>query len=265
MARYVLDTNNKWLLAFSDRTIKIMSPDMEVNCHNPPSTQEQWKEVARVGSNNLCNHRELHVWGVVFSGQKLEDLSVDIINEQVLVNRDGYMCMYFNVGAPNMYLNHAGHTSLMRRHNDLFNWAKYGVNVPVPLETMWDRFQLGTGKMMVNIRTAREMLLQLPHRMAEKDKEIERLKRELEQEKKRNEEEQRKKDEMIKKLKMELEKRNVELQEAENGHDEEDAKLIADLKAKLAADAQELKRLRQELAARDRRIQSLRAALQAFL
>ncbi|CAN0915238.1 hypothetical protein LINGRAHAP2_LOCUS29010 [Linum grandiflorum] len=264
MARYVLDTNNKWLVAVSDRTFKVMSPGVDLNTHNPPTTVEQWKEVARVGSNAASNHRELEVWGVVFSGKKLEDLSAEIINHQLFVNREGFMCMYFNVGAPNMYLNHNGQKSLVRRLNDLFDWSKYGVNVPLPLETVWDRFQLNNGKLMVDNKAAGEKQKENQKQLEEKEKENEKLKQELEAEKKKSEEEQKKKDEEIEKQKKELEQKNKELEDAKKANEEKD-KEIGDLKAKQAADAEELKKLRQDLADRDKRIDSLKAALRAFL
>ncbi|CAN1123524.1 hypothetical protein LINPERPRIM_LOCUS3300 [Linum perenne] len=181
MSHIVLDTNNRWIIAVADRTFRVLDATREVNTHNPPNGLEQWKEVARVGSNAASNHRELEVWGVVFSGKKLEELSTEIINHQVFVNREGFMLMYFNVGAPNMYLNHNGHKSLIRRHNDLFDWSKYGVNVPLPLETVWDRFQLNTGKLMVDNKAAGEKqknkeLEQIKKDNENKDKEIDELK-----------------------------------------------------------------------------------------
>ncbi|CAN1123516.1 hypothetical protein LINPERPRIM_LOCUS3298 [Linum perenne] len=209
--RIVLDTNNRWIIAVSDRTFRVLDATREVNTHSPPIGLEQWKEVARVGSNAASNHRELEVWGVVFSGKKLEELSTEIINHQVFVNREGFMLMYFNVGAPNMYLNSNGHKSLIRRHNDLFDWSKYGVNVPLPLGTVWDRFQLNTGKLMVDNKAAGEK------------------KKELEEEKKKNEQMQKEKDDQIEKLK------------------------------------KELKKLREDLAAKDKQIANLKNALQALL
>ncbi|CAN1123521.1 hypothetical protein LINPERPRIM_LOCUS3298 [Linum perenne] len=170
--RIVLDTNNRWIIAVSDRTFRVLDATREVNTHSPPIGLEQWKEVARVGSNAASNHRELEVWGVVFSGKKLEELSTEIINHQVFVNREGFMLMYFNVGAPNMYLNSNGHKSLIRRHNDLFDWSKYGVNVPLPLGTVWDRFQLNTGKLMEKNKE----LEQIKKDNENKDKEIDELK-----------------------------------------------------------------------------------------
>ncbi|CAN1123520.1 hypothetical protein LINPERPRIM_LOCUS3298 [Linum perenne] len=189
--RIVLDTNNRWIIAVSDRTFRVLDATREVNTHSPPIGLEQWKEVARVGSNAASNHRELEVWGVVFSGKKLEELSTEIINHQVFVNREGFMLMYFNVGAPNMYLNSNGHKSLIRRHNDLFDWSKYGVNVPLPLGTVWDRFQLNTGKLMVDNKAAGEKEKENQKKLEEKEKENEKLKKDLEDEKKKNEQKQK--------------------------------------------------------------------------
>ncbi|CAN1123515.1 Microtubule-associated protein 1A [Linum perenne] len=267
--RIVLDTNNRWIIAVSDRTFRVLDATREVNTHSPPIGLEQWKEVARVGSNAASNHRELEVWGVVFSGKKLEELSTEIINHQVFVNREGFMLMYFNVGAPNMYLNSNGHKSLIRRHNDLFDWSKYGVNVPLPLGTVWDRFQLNTGKLMVDNKAA-----------GEKEK-----KKELEEEKKKNEQMQKEKDDQIEKLKKELkekddqiekqkkeleeknkelEEKNKELEQIKKDNENKD-KEIDELKAKQADDAEELKKLREDLAAKDKQIANLKNALQALL
>ncbi|CAN1123512.1 hypothetical protein LINPERPRIM_LOCUS3297 [Linum perenne] len=253
-SRIVLDTNNRWIIAVSDRTFKVLDATREVNTHNPPNSLDQWKEVARVGSNLASNHRELEVWGVVFSGKKLEELSTEIINHQVFVNREGFMLMYFN----------NGHKSLVRRHNDLFDWSKYGVNVPLPLGTVWDRFQLNTGKLMVDNKAAGEKEKENQKKLEEKEKENEKLKKDLEDEKKKNEQQQKEKDDQIEKQKKELEEKNKELEQAKKDNEEKD-KEIGELKAKQAADAEELKKLREDLAAKDKQIANLKNALQAFL
>ncbi|CAN1123518.1 Microtubule-associated protein 1A [Linum perenne] len=272
--RIVLDTNNRWIIAVSDRTFRVLDATREVNTHSPPIGLEQWKEVARVGSNAASNHRELEVWGVVFSGKKLEELSTEIINHQVFVNREGFMLMYFNVGAPNMYLNSNGHKSLIRRHNDLFDWSKYGVNVPLPLGTVWDRFQLNTGKLMVDNKAAGEKEKENQKKLEEKEKENEKLKKdlkELEEEKKKNEQQQKEKDDQIEKQKKELEEKNKELEEKNKEleqikkDNENKDKEIDELKAKQADDAEELKKLREDLAAKDKQIANLKNALQALL
>ncbi|CAN0919562.1 hypothetical protein LINGRAHAP2_LOCUS31532 [Linum grandiflorum] len=169
-SRYVLNSNNLWLIAVSDRTIYVTDPGLDLNTHNLPRTIEQWRQVARVGSNSASTHRELEVFGVVFSGKNLEQLATDIINHQLFVNREGFMVMYFN----------QGHNSLVRRLNDLFDWSKYGVNVPTPLETVWDRFQLNTGKLMVDNKSAvGKKVEELSKLMQEKEKEIADLKYKL--------------------------------------------------------------------------------------
>ncbi|CAN1151459.1 hypothetical protein LINPERPRIM_LOCUS28396 [Linum perenne] len=213
-SRIVLDSNKLWLFPWSDGTMSVRDPGSELNTHDIPRNLYDWPHVGRVGTNSASTHRELEVFGVVFSGKRLEELVKEMINHQVLVNREGFMVMYFNIGAKNMYIAR-DNSSLVRRLNDLFDWSKYGVNVPTPVGTVWDRFQLNTGKLMVDNKGAGEKEKENQKKLEEKEKEIE----------KENE----------------------------------------DLKAKQAADAEELKKLREDVAAKDKQIANLKNALQAFL
>ncbi|CAN0877129.1 hypothetical protein LINGRAHAP2_LOCUS11705 [Linum grandiflorum] len=169
-SRIVLDSNKLWLFPWSDGTMTVRDPGSELNTHDVPRNLYDWPHIGRVGTSVDSTHRELEVFGVVFSGKRLEDLVKEMINHQVLVNREGFMVMYFNIGAGNIYIAR-DHSSLIRRLNDLFDWSKYGVNVPTPVVTVWDRFQLNTGKLMVDNKGASEN-----QKLEEQQKENEKLK-----------------------------------------------------------------------------------------
>ncbi|CAN0917790.1 hypothetical protein LINGRAHAP2_LOCUS30514 [Linum grandiflorum] len=262
-SRFVLNTNNLWLIAVADRTIAVTDPGGDLNTHNLPSTIKQWHEVARVGSNSTSTHRELEVFGKVFSGRSLEQLSTEIINHQLFVNREGFMVMYFN----------QGHKSLLRRLNDLFDWSKYGVNVPIPVETMWDRFYLNTGKLMVDNKSDGNKLEELSKLLEEKEKENLKLKEQLD-----GQDEQRislaellkDKDGLIQRQNKDLEERDKELSVIKKAvHDKEEE--IAELKSKLAAsnstggNSDELEKLRNDVAAKDRQINALKVSMKALI
>ncbi|CAN0877127.1 hypothetical protein LINGRAHAP2_LOCUS11703 [Linum grandiflorum] len=258
-SRIVLDSNKLWLFPWSDGTMSVRDPGNELNTHDIPRNLYDWPHVGRVGTNAASTHRELEVFGVVFSGKKLQDLVKEMINHQVLVNREGFMVMYFNIGAGNMYIAR-DNSSLVRRLNDLFDWSKYGVNVPTPVETVWDRFQLNTGKLMVDNKGA----LASQKKLEEQQKENEKLKQELEEAKRKSEEEKKAQDEQIEKQRKELEEKEKELAKAKKANEAKD-KENAELKAKQAADAEEIKKLKEDVAAKDKQIAALRNALQAFL
>ncbi|CAN1151460.1 hypothetical protein LINPERPRIM_LOCUS28396 [Linum perenne] len=262
-SRIVLDSNKLWLFPWSDGTMSVRDPGSELNTHDIPRNLYDWPHVGRVGTNSASTHRELEVFGVVFSGKRLEELVKEMINHQVLVNREGFMVMYFNIGAKNMYIAR-DNSSLVRRLNDLFDWSKYGVNVPTPVGTVWDRFQLNTGKLMVDNKGAGEKEKENQKKLEEKEKEIEKLREELEEEKKKNAEQQKAKDEEIEKQRKQMEEKDKEIAELKKDNEAKD-KENEDLKAKQAADAEELKKLREDVAAKDKQIANLKNALQAFL
>ncbi|CAI0560033.1 unnamed protein product [Linum tenue] len=147
MSRFVLDSNNLWLLALSDRTMRVnngpYSPDL--NTQDLSGYVGDWKQVARIGSNQHCTHRELEVFGVALSGQKLVELCLNTFNHQITINREGFMVRWLNPGGGRRVPNAV---SLYRRLNDIFDWSRYGVQVPIPVETEWDQFELATGKLI---------------------------------------------------------------------------------------------------------------------
>ncbi|CAI0466387.1 unnamed protein product [Linum tenue] len=189
MSRLVLNSNNLFLLPVSDRTIRVLDPEWELNTQTITNDMVNWKQAGRVGNNSASTHRELQVFGTVIGGSKLEELSTELINLQAVTNREGYTVMYFNVGAGDMYLREG--RSQVRRLNDLFDWSKYGVNVPTPVETVWDRFQQVTnGKLMVDNKGAAQKQKELEEkekeserrddRLAARDKQVASLKKALE-------------------------------------------------------------------------------------
>ncbi|CAN1256582.1 Cortactin-binding protein 2 [Linum perenne] len=154
-----------------------MDPGRDINIHNISNNIVQWRQLARVGSSSGSTHSELEVFGVVISGTNLLTLSKEMMNHQILVNRQGFMIMYFNVGAPHMYLFRdfrKPSVSLIRRLNDLFDWSKYGVQVHTPVDMAWDRFQLNTGRLMVGSKESEKQSM-----LEEKDGENKRLKEQL--------------------------------------------------------------------------------------
>ncbi|CAL1376796.1 unnamed protein product [Linum trigynum] len=165
--RIVLNSNNLYLLPRSDKTVGVVDPGRDLNTHNVPRNMDQWRQLGLVGNNARSTHRELEIFGVVISGKKLEDLSTDLINHQCVTNREGFMIMYFNVGADNMYL--INQSSVIRRLNDLFDWSKYGVLVPATIQTVWDRFQLDTARAMVDSRAVGEKVGELRKLVEEKE------------------------------------------------------------------------------------------------
>ncbi|CAI0430177.1 unnamed protein product [Linum tenue] len=183
MSRLVLNSNNLFLLPVSDRTIRVLDPEWELNTQTITNDMVNWKHAGRVGNNSASTHRELQVFGTVIGGSKLEELSTELINLQAVTNREGCTVMYFNVGAGDMYLREG--RSQVRRLNDLFDWSKYGVNVPAPVETVWDRFQqVASGKLMVDNKGAAQKQKELEEKeeeservRAEQDKQIDELKK----------------------------------------------------------------------------------------
>ncbi|CAI0560031.1 unnamed protein product [Linum tenue] len=124
MSRFVLDSNNLWLLALSDRTMRVnngpYSPDL--NTQDLSGYVGDWKQVARIGSNQHCTHRELEVFGVaLISGQKLEELCLNTYNHQLTINREGFMVQWLNPGGGRRVPNAR---SLYRRLNDVFDWSR---------------------------------------------------------------------------------------------------------------------------------------------
>ncbi|CAI0560032.1 unnamed protein product [Linum tenue] len=119
------------------------SPDL--NTQDLSGYVGDWKQVARIGSNQHCTHRELEVFGVALSGQKLVELCLNTFNHQITINREGFMVRWLNPGGGRRVPNAV---SLYRRLNDIFDWSRYGVQVPIPVETEWDQFELATGKLI---------------------------------------------------------------------------------------------------------------------
>ncbi|CAI0559931.1 unnamed protein product [Linum tenue] len=154
------------------------SPDL--NTHDVPRNPSDWKQAARLGSNKHCTHRELEVLGVAFTYRKVEDLRSGIAWQ--LVNREGFMVVWRNPGGWSTNLRP---NSVLRRLNDLYQWSKHGIQVTIPVETAWDRFELTTGKLMVGAGSgsssaqAKKELEEKENQrfQAEKDKEIEELKK----------------------------------------------------------------------------------------
>ncbi|CAN1256579.1 hypothetical protein LINPERPRIM_LOCUS9371 [Linum perenne] len=164
-----------------------MDPGRDINIHNISNNIVQWRQLARVGSSSGSTHSELEVFGVVISGTNLLTLSKEMMNHQILVNRQGFMIMYFNVGAPHMKPS----VSLIRRLNDLFDWSKYGVQVHTPVDMAWDRFQLNTGRLMVGSKEKakkQDREEELKEQLKEKDNQIQEQKMELAEVKKQCEE-----------------------------------------------------------------------------
>ncbi|CAI0560035.1 unnamed protein product [Linum tenue] len=262
-----MESNNLWLMAITDGTIRVMegaySPDL--NTHNVPRNPSDWKQAARVGSNKYCTHRELEVFGVAFTGRKVEELRSGIVGQR-MVNREGFMVGWRNPGGGSTYLRP---NSVLLRLNDLYQWSKHGVQVTIPVETAWDRFELTTGKLMVGAAGAgsaqakkelEEKEKENQRLQAEKDKEIEELKKQA----KEKEDEQlaaKKEIEELKKQAKEKEKENEELKK--QAKEKEDEQLA------LKKENEELKKQAQEkddqLAAKDKQIANLRNALSAFV
>ncbi|CAI0559929.1 unnamed protein product [Linum tenue] len=174
MSRFVMDSNNLWLISITDGTIRVMegaySPDL--NTHDVPRNPSDWKQAARIGSNAYCSHRELEVLGVVFTGGKVEELRSGISGRQMMVNREGFMVTWLNPGGGSIYLRP---NSVLRRLNDLYEWSKHGVQVAVPVETAWDRFELTTGKLMVGAAgtgSAQKEIEELKKQAQEKDDQL---------------------------------------------------------------------------------------------
>ncbi|CAL1412364.1 unnamed protein product [Linum trigynum] len=151
MSRFVLDSNNLWLVGNSDGTIAILDGSDVVD-HNPKDVTgdvSQWQQMAQIGTNSASTHQELEVFGVVFSGQKLEELRKNTYDDQVTVTKEGFMIQCAR------WLNPSGgdkgpkEGNPYRRLNNLFDWSKHGVEVAIPIATEWDWYQLGTRELMV--------------------------------------------------------------------------------------------------------------------
>ncbi|CAI0420371.1 unnamed protein product [Linum tenue] len=269
--RIVLNSNNLYLLPWSDKTVGVVDPGRDLNTHNVPRNMDQWRQLGLVGNNARSTHRELEIFGVVISGKKLEDLSTDLINHQCVANREGFMIMYFNIGAGNMYLKNQ--SSVIRRLNDVFDWSKYGVTVPIPVATVWDRFEVNTGKLIVDSNGAGKKVEELSKLIEEKERENQKLKEDREKEDGESislAELLKEKDELIQQQNKDLEERDNELDAVKNVVKQKE-KEISDLKSNGGggggggSSAAELQKLKDELAAKDRQISALKAAMKALV
>ncbi|CAL1411550.1 unnamed protein product [Linum trigynum] len=185
MSRFVLDSNNLWLVGNSDGTISVLDgPDVaDVNPKDVTGDVSQWQQTARIGTNTASTHQELEVFGVVFSGQKLEELRKNTYDDQVTVTREGFMIQWLNPSGGDKGPKEG---NPYRRLNDLFDWSKHGVEVPTPVATEWDRYQLGTGELMaegsglVNLaKVIEELEMENQTLRDEKDLEISELNKKL--------------------------------------------------------------------------------------
>ncbi|CAL1411545.1 unnamed protein product [Linum trigynum] len=275
MSRFVMNSNNLWLIGISDGTIRVMegaySPDL--NTHDVPRNPISWKQAARIGSNKYCTHRELEVLGVAFTGGKVEELRRGISGGQRMVNREGFMVTWLNPGGGSTNLRP---NSVLRRLNDLYDWSKHGVQVNIPVETAWDRFELTTGKLMVGAAGAgsaqakkelEEKEKENQRLQAEKDKEIEELKKQA-KEKEDGQLAAKKEIEELKKQAKEKEEEQLAAKK-ENEELKKQVKEKEDEQLAVKKENEELKKQAQEkddqLAAKDKQIANLRNALSAFV
>ncbi|CAI0546570.1 unnamed protein product [Linum tenue] len=166
-APFVLDSNNLWLVGNPDGTIAVLGgPDVAyLNTRDVTGDVSKWAESARIGTTTTTTHRSLELFGVVFSGQTLEELRKNLYDHQVTVNREGFAVQWLNLSGGDEKAAKEG--SLYRRLNDLFDWSVHGVKVPAPVKTEWDRYQLGTGELMAEVSG----LAQLPGVVAELEEE----------------------------------------------------------------------------------------------
>ncbi|CAL1404925.1 unnamed protein product [Linum trigynum] len=150
-APFVLDSNNLWLVGSPDGTIAVLGgPDVAyLNTRDVTGDVSKWAEAARIGP--ATTHRSLELFGVVFSGQKLEELRKNLYDHQVTVNREGFMVQWLNLSGGGGDNKEPNEGSLYRRLNDLFDWSSHAVKVPAPVQTEWDRYQLGSGELMAEV------------------------------------------------------------------------------------------------------------------
>ncbi|CAL1404914.1 unnamed protein product [Linum trigynum] len=171
MSRFVLDSNNLWLLALVDHTIRVntgpFSPDINTQDLNDDETK--WTMVARIGNNKYCSHRELEVFRAALNPQKVEQLWQNLHGRQLNINREGFMFTWHNRGTDNGRFKPG---ALLYRLNDLYKWSNHGVTVPLPIGTSWDRFERTTGKLMEG---GGDGSAQVKKELEEKEKENKRL------------------------------------------------------------------------------------------
>ncbi|CAI0559930.1 unnamed protein product [Linum tenue] len=98
MSRFVLDSNNLWLVGNSEGTIAVLdgSEVADLNPKDVTGDVSHWQKMAQIGTNSASTHQELEVFGVVLSGQKLEELRKNTYDEQVTVTREGFMIQWLN-------------------------------------------------------------------------------------------------------------------------------------------------------------------------
>ncbi|CAL1404920.1 unnamed protein product [Linum trigynum] len=246
MSRFVMDSNNLWLLALVDHTIRVntgpFSPDL--NTHNLPDDVAAWTPVARIGSNQYCSHRELEVFGSALNPQKVEQLWQNLYGRQLSINREGFTFTWHNRGTDNGRFKPGG---ILYRLNDLYEWSNHGVTVPVPVGTGWDRFERITGKLMEEGGGGGGGgSAQVKKELEEKEKENKRLQEEAAEREKRAKEREEAAQKEIQELKEQAQAR------------EDAAKKESDELKKQAKEKDD------QLAAKDKQIANLRAALAAF-
>ncbi|CAL1404926.1 unnamed protein product [Linum trigynum] len=243
MSRFVMDSNNLWLLGLVDHTIRVntgpFSPD--INTQDLNDNKTKWTMVARIGNNKYCSHRELEVFGAALNPQKVEQLWQNLYGRQLNINREGFMFTWHNRGTDNGRFKPG---ALLYRLNDLYEWSNHGVTVPLPVGTSWDRFERTTGKLMEGAGGGGSA--QVKKELEEKEKENKRLQEEAAEKEKRAKEREEAAQKEIQELKEQAQAR------------EDAAKKESDELKKQAKEKDD------QLAAKDKQIANLRAALAAF-
>ncbi|CAN0862856.1 hypothetical protein LINGRAHAP2_LOCUS8569 [Linum grandiflorum] len=109
---------------------------------------------AAAARTEIC--RAVEIFGKVVEGASLDKLCQDLLNSQVLVNRDGYQVRYLGAdGGVNGGEGFEIGNNYLMKLNNLFGWGKYGVKSPEGrIGTVWNRYDVNAGEAVVDYAAA---------------------------------------------------------------------------------------------------------------
>ncbi|CAN1814609.1 hypothetical protein LINPERHAP1_LOCUS27177 [Linum perenne] len=182
MSTFVVNTNSLFLCGNTNGSVSVVDAGSDLNISKYGS--DNWKLVATaIGTPTTMTilaagtkvYRGLKIFGTVIEGQALDKLGKDLLNSQVLANRDGYQVRY--LGAAGGEINGAGfvigNNYYLTKMNNLFGWGGYGVKSPEGriAATVWNRYDVSIGEAVVDYvaaeAKAREMESEMEKRASE--------------------------------------------------------------------------------------------------
>ncbi|CAN0862854.1 hypothetical protein LINGRAHAP2_LOCUS8569 [Linum grandiflorum] len=156
MSPFVVNSNSLFLCGTTNGAVTVVDAGTDLN--TPTYSGDNWKIVAAVEAaaarTEIC--RAVEIFGKVVEGASLDKLCQDLLNSQVLVNRDGYQVRYLGAdGGVNGGEGFEIGNNYLMKLNNLFGWGKYGVKSPEGrIGTVWNRYDVNAGEAVVDYAAA---------------------------------------------------------------------------------------------------------------